>query len=196
MIRLGALFWLLLVVSAGFVTFKVKYAVQDIEDELNRMRKQTIAEQQEIRVLNAEWTYLNQPERLAELNRRFLQLAPIGTKQLQQKAEDIPLRPLPPPIAPPDVLVATTTDPPAAQSAAAASAGDESLPAAPAASSGASALAALAISPASASELPVAAATLKPGSAKPGAPVRLAKATAGLQPRSLDELFSQVAETR
>jgi hypothetical protein len=196
MIRLGALFWLLLVVSAGFVTFKVKYAVQDIEDELSRVRKQTIAEQQEIRVLNAEWTYLNQPERLAELNRRFLQLAPIGTKQLQQKAEDIPLRPLPPPIAPPDVLVATTTDPPAAQSAAAASAGDESLPGAPAASSGASALAALAISPASASELPVAAAALKPGSAKSGAPVRLAKATAGLQPRSLDELFSQVAETR
>ena len=196
MIRLGALFWLLLVVSAGFVTFKVKYAVQDIEDELNRVRKQTIAEQQEIRVLNAEWTYLNQPERLAELNRRFLQLAPIGTKQLQQKVEDIPLRPLPPPSAPPDVLVAATTDPPATQSAAAVSAGDEPLPAAPAASSGASALAALAITPASASELPVAAAALKPGSTRPGAPVRLAKAAAGSQPRSLDELFSQVAETR
>jgi hypothetical protein len=108
MIRLGALVWLMLVVAAGFVTFKVKYAVQDIEDELNRVRKQTVAEQQEIRVLNAEWTYLNQPERLAELNRRFLQWGPIAAKQLQGKIDDIPFRPLPPPLPlpTPDILVA------------------------------------------------------------------------------------------
>jgi hypothetical protein len=91
--RLGALFWLALVVAAGFTTFKVKYAVQDLEDELNRVRKQTIAEQQEIRVLTAEWTYLTQPERLAELNRRFLSLAPIATKQLQRPVAEIALRP-------------------------------------------------------------------------------------------------------
>src|SRR5205807_2344040 len=58
MTRLGILFWLLLVLASGFTTFKVKYAVQDIEDELSRVRRQTIAEQQEIRVLTAEWTYL------------------------------------------------------------------------------------------------------------------------------------------
>src|SRR5207302_121288 len=108
MTRLGILFWLLLVLASGFTTFKVKYAVQDIEDELSRVRRQTIAEQQEIRVLTAEWTYLNQPERLAELNRRFLGLAPIGTKQLQQRIEDIPLRPPP---APPDVVIGADAGP-------------------------------------------------------------------------------------
>jgi len=91
--RFAALFWLMLVVAAGFTTFKVKYAVQDIEDELNRVRKHTIAEQQEIRVLTAEWTYLNQPERLAELNRRFLSLVPVVPKQLQRPVADIALRP-------------------------------------------------------------------------------------------------------
>jgi cell division protein FtsL len=194
MIRLGALFWLALVVAAGFVTFKVKYAVQDIEDELNRVKKQTIAEQQEIRVLSAEWTYLNQPERLAELNRRFLQLGPIGPKQLQQKIEDIPLRPLPvPPPAPPDMLIAKA-DPPAAPAAASVSA--EAAPVAatlPALPSGMSALAALAIGQASAGELP-GTISPKPISTKPAA-VKFAKA-AGAPPRSLDELFSQVAETR
>jgi hypothetical protein len=200
MIRLGALFWLLLVVSAGFVTFKVKYAVQDIEDELSRVRKQTVAEQQEIRVLNAEWTYLNQPERLAELNRRFLQLSPIGAKQLQQKVEDIPLRPLPPPSAAPDILVAQADPAPAAipapPTAAPAVRNSEPPSAAPASSPGAvSALAALAIGQASASELPATPAALKPASARSAVPVRLAKATAA-SPRSLDELFSQVAETR
>ena len=34
MIRLASLFWLVLVAVTGFATFKVKYAVQDIEDEL------------------------------------------------------------------------------------------------------------------------------------------------------------------
>jgi cell division protein FtsL len=121
--RLSAIFWLVLVVAAGFTTFRVKYAVQDIEDQLNRVRKQTIAERQEIRVLTAEWTYLNQPERLAELNRRFLGLAPIAAKQLQHSIAEIPLRAPPAP----DILVAANPDPGAARPPAAA------LPIAPAA---------------------------------------------------------------
>ena len=115
MTRLGTVFWVVLVLAAGFTTFKVKYAVQDIEDQLNRVRRQTIAEQQEIRVLTAEWTYLNQPERLAELNRRFLGLASITAKQLQRSIEEIPLRA---PAAPPDVLVEATPDAAAPQAAA------------------------------------------------------------------------------
>ncbi len=122
MIRLGAIVWLVLVLAAGFTTFKVKYAVQDIEDELNRVRKQTIAEQQEIRVLTAEWTYLNQPERLADLNRRFLALGPIAAKQPQRTVADVPLRAP----AAPDIVVAVDSDSPAPRAAASA------LPIAPA----------------------------------------------------------------
>src|ERR1700692_4424919 len=109
MTRLGTVFWLVLVLAAGFTTFKVKYAAQDIEDELNRTRRQTIAEQQEPRVLTAQWTYLNQPERLAELNRRFLGLAALGAKQLQHGIEEIPLRA--PPAPPPDALVEASPGP-------------------------------------------------------------------------------------
>jgi hypothetical protein len=108
MTRLGTVFWVVLVLVTGFTTFKVKYAVQDIEEELNRVRRQTIAEQQEIRVLTAEWTYLNQPERLTELNRRFLGLASITARQLQRSIEEIPLRA---PAPPPDVPVEATPDP-------------------------------------------------------------------------------------
>jgi hypothetical protein len=104
MTRLGAVFWGGLVLASGFVTFNVKYAVQGIEDELARVRRQTIAEQQEIRVLSAEWAYLNQPDRLAELNRNFLQLAPMTAKQLQGRVEEIALRPPPAGIA--DAMIA------------------------------------------------------------------------------------------
>src|SRR3954466_13079329 len=92
MTRLGAVFWGGLVLGGGFATFNVKYAVQGIDDELGRVRRQTVAEQQEIRVFSAEWAYLNQPERLAELNRNFLQLAPTTTKQLQGGVEELALR--------------------------------------------------------------------------------------------------------
>jgi hypothetical protein len=109
MTRLGAAFWLVLVVVAGFTTFEVKYAVQDTEDQLVRMRKQTAAEQQEIRVLTAEWTFLTQPERLAELNKKFLGLTSVSTKQLQRGIEQIPLRP--PPIPPPELLAELSAEP-------------------------------------------------------------------------------------
>ncbi|HKS90115.1 MAG TPA: hypothetical protein VJR70_11795, partial [Stellaceae bacterium] len=90
------------------------------EDQLARVRKQTVAEQQEIRVLSAEWAYLNQPERLADLNRRFLGLAPIAPGQLQRKIGDIPLR-APEPHPEPDAVIAAAPTPvPAAAPASAA----------------------------------------------------------------------------
>jgi cell division protein FtsL len=92
MTRLGVVFWGGLVLASGFATFNVKYAVQGIDDELTQVRRQTAAEQQEIRSLTAEWAYLNQPERLAGLNRSFLQLTPMTAKQLQGRVEEIALR--------------------------------------------------------------------------------------------------------
>jgi hypothetical protein len=90
--RAGSLFWLALALSTGFAMFMVKYSVQNLDDNLTRLRKQTVSEQAEIRVLNAEWSYLTQPERLAQLNRQFLALAPVTTQQLEQSIAAIPYR--------------------------------------------------------------------------------------------------------
>src|SRR5262245_23879015 len=110
MIRLGALLWLVLVSATGLAMFGVKYQVQALEDELARTRRATMAEEHEIRVLEAEWAYLTRPETLDALNRRFMSLAPISTKQLHITIADIPMRPPPPaaaPVpAPPEIVVA------------------------------------------------------------------------------------------
>jgi len=195
MTRLGNVFWLVLVLAAGFTTFKVKYAVQDIEDQLNRTRRQTVAEQQETRVLTAEWTYLNQPERLAELNRRFLGLTAITAKQLQRSIEEIPLRAPAaptgaPPAAPPDALVEASPGPAAPQAAA------TPLPVTSAALNPVPAIArttrqADAISPPD--ELSAGEDARPPGSATP---VRLAKAGPIPAANSLDALIAQIAEAR
>lgn len=100
MIRLGTLFWLVLVSATGFAMFGVKYQVQAVEDELARTRRAAMAEEHEIRVLEAEWAYLTRPETLDAMNRRFMSLAPISTKQLHTTVADIPMRP-PPPAPPP-----------------------------------------------------------------------------------------------
>lgn len=97
MIRLGTLFWLVLVSTTAFAMFGVKYQVQALEDELARTNRATAAEEHELRVLEAEWAYLTRPATLEAMNRQFLSLSPIATKQLHATAADIPLRPPPPP---------------------------------------------------------------------------------------------------
>jgi hypothetical protein len=56
--------------------------VQDLEEQLVKINRSIVADRDAIHVLKAEWSYLNQPTRLAELSHRHLQLQPIGTAQL------------------------------------------------------------------------------------------------------------------
>lgn len=194
MTRLGAVFWLVLVLAAGFTTFKVKYAIQDTEDELNRVRRHTTAEQQEIRVLNAEWTYLNQPERLSDLNRRFLGLTSITTRQLQGSIDAIPLRA---PAAPPDAVIEASS-----------AAAPQDAPTPPAVTP-----ATLSPAPSVSGPLPVTSRAIArgdaPGADRPhppidpaparpanAAPVQMAKAGPGETANSLDALIAQIVETR
>ena len=92
MIRLGTVLWLVLVAFVGFGMFKVKYEVMDLEDELARINRAIVADQDAVHVLKAEWAFLGQPSRLAELSRRHLELVPLGAAQLGQISA-IALRP-------------------------------------------------------------------------------------------------------
>ena len=105
MIRLSSMFWLLLAAAAALATFAVKYEVQALDDQLAKSRKATAAEARELRVLDAEWAYLNRPDMLAAMNQRFLSLAAIARRQLQTAIAEIPMRPAPaaPPQAAPEV---------------------------------------------------------------------------------------------
>jgi len=179
------MFWLVLVLVTGFGMFGVKYAVQSLEDELNRIKKATIVEEHAIRTNEAEWAYLTRPETLDEMNRHYLSLGPIATKQLRVSVSDIPLRPQP----------TLAADP----SAAAAPAPESGLlpPDAPieAATQGTQTVAAAPESPAAAAapEKPAQPAEVaKPTPTKaPGKPVMLVR-----RPKSLDELIAQVAASR
>ncbi len=81
-VRHTTVLFLLLAGGISVVLFSVKYQVQDLEGERISLINQIRNEKQSIHVLNAEWSYLNDPSRLGEMSARYLDLAPAIPKQL------------------------------------------------------------------------------------------------------------------
>ena len=81
-------------VVAGVGLFTLKYDVSESEELLATLRLETNTYNQEIHILKAEWAYLNRPDRLDKLGRRFLVLEPTLANQTIA-IEDIPFRPRP-----------------------------------------------------------------------------------------------------
>lgn len=97
MSRLGGAFWFILVIAAGMTNFLVKQTVQGLDDQLTQVRKKTVEDQRKIHDLTADWTFLNQPEHLADLNNRYVHLMPMSPKQVVTSLDGIPMRPVAPP---------------------------------------------------------------------------------------------------
>ncbi|HXP31032.1 MAG TPA: hypothetical protein VN832_08080 [Stellaceae bacterium] len=97
MIRASTILWLAAVILIGYAMFQVKYEVVQQEERLARLSHQIADGREAIRVLNAEWNFLNQPARLNELAKRHLTLVPIGTAQLLAGIEALPMRQAAPP---------------------------------------------------------------------------------------------------
>jgi hypothetical protein len=71
---------LLFGVSAGL--YHVKYSVDRMERQGLALKVKIAEEQDAIRILDAEWSSLNRPERLQKLSSRYLQLAPVEVVQV------------------------------------------------------------------------------------------------------------------
>jgi hypothetical protein len=99
MIRISAIVWVVVLALLGIGLFQVKYNVQSKERELREVRRQIEANYNAIHVLDAEWSYLNDPLRLADLTRRHTGLVPTTPGQigdfasLPLRIEDLPLSP-------------------------------------------------------------------------------------------------------
>jgi len=70
-----------LMIAAAAGLFRLKHEVQQLETELISLDRTLIEEREAIRVLHAEWSYLNRPERLLRLSDRYLKLVPIVPSQ-------------------------------------------------------------------------------------------------------------------
>ncbi len=82
MIRPALILWIGLPAIVTIALILVSYQVQSLENELETLEHAAIAQQEEIHVLKAEWSFLNRPERLARLAGRHLELAPVIPAQM------------------------------------------------------------------------------------------------------------------
>jgi hypothetical protein len=99
MIRISAIVWVVVLALLGIGLFQVKYNVQSKERDLREVRRQIEANYNAVHVLQAEWSYLNDPLRLADLTRRHTGLVPTTPGQigdfasLPLRIDDLPLTP-------------------------------------------------------------------------------------------------------
>jgi len=89
--RKSTLLWLVLAAFCGTVLFHTSQKVHDEREKLAALDVSIGKEEESLRVLNAEWSYLNQPERLEKLARTYLNMTPLKGSQFI-RVEDIPLR--------------------------------------------------------------------------------------------------------
>ena len=95
-VRQTTILCLLLAVGLAVVLLTLKHEVQQLSDDLHKLNRDLVTEQQNIQVLKAEFAYLTQPDRLRGLAQQ-LGLAPVEPRQLATFASlDTVLAALPP----------------------------------------------------------------------------------------------------
>lgn len=85
--RRMTLLWLMLAAVCGGVLFHTSQQVNDGRTKLTSINDDIRKEDETIRVLQAEWSYLNQPDRLEKLAKQYLTLAPLKGRQFAKLAD-------------------------------------------------------------------------------------------------------------
>ncbi|WP_119677855.1 cell division protein FtsL [Indioceanicola profundi] len=94
MIGKSILIWIGLAGTASVILYQTSYRVQEQADELAKLNRQIVAEQEAIQVLRAEWAYLNDPVRLERLVAEHTVLGPTKVEQIVT-LDQLPLKPMP-----------------------------------------------------------------------------------------------------
>lgn len=81
--RLSTLISWVCIAIAALGVYLVKYAVQGVQRDVAALEAELSKERESVHLLNAEWAYLNRPERLRALSDRHLALMPMDSRAIQ-----------------------------------------------------------------------------------------------------------------
>lgn len=87
MIRPFTCVCLLLACGSGLYVYQTKHRAQELDREVGRTIKLTEAARERVTALRAEWALLNEPERLSELSRQYLNLHTLAPSQFVTLAD-------------------------------------------------------------------------------------------------------------
>ena len=74
--------WFTLTIFMAFGTFVMKNYVEDLEKELAQINSKINEDVKSIHILKAEWSHLNNPERLRNLAAKHIALEPVKAEQI------------------------------------------------------------------------------------------------------------------
>jgi cell division protein FtsL len=82
MIRLVNLAAILITLTASYALYRMKYEATDYSRQVTNLREEIAAERDLINVLKAEWSYLNEPQRIQRLADQYLELQTLDARQI------------------------------------------------------------------------------------------------------------------
>lgn len=88
--RLSTLMAVTCAAISGSLLFSTAQKVQQTENEMRRIQGKVTQEEQTIRVLRAEWDYLNRPDRLESLVKNNLDLQQARPESVRNDTSEIP----------------------------------------------------------------------------------------------------------
>ncbi|HJQ60876.1 MAG TPA: hypothetical protein VJ890_28485 [Vineibacter sp.] len=91
MINRGILFWVMAAICTGIGLFMVKYRVQEFEERIEGINRRIVENQRATHVLKVEFAHLGELRRIERLNEKYLQLQPIGLRQIG-RIDQVPMR--------------------------------------------------------------------------------------------------------
>ncbi len=92
MSRRWTIYGVVLAIVMGGGLYQLKHAVEAKDQIVQQLHQNYIEDQRAIRVLKAEWAYLNSPAYLQELAGRHLRLRPTAPSQIIRSPSLVPLR--------------------------------------------------------------------------------------------------------
>lgn len=73
---------MLCLAALGIGVYLVKYSVEDVQRDMKTLKRDLAVEKESLHLLNAEWAYLNRPDRLRRLADRHLELEPMDSRRI------------------------------------------------------------------------------------------------------------------
>ncbi len=84
MMRQTTIFTILVAAVMSVALFYLKYEVTYLEGELDALNQSIVDDRESIHVLKAEWSHLNDVDRLKDLAQRYLDMQPTDPEQMKR----------------------------------------------------------------------------------------------------------------
>ena len=89
--KFSTVVWMVVIVFAAFMLYKVKYQVQTLKTQVAETAHELEQEKEAMHVMAAEWAYLNRPDRLQKLASKYLASSDLTVDQISE-IETIPFQ--------------------------------------------------------------------------------------------------------